>query len=89
MGDTDRLRRGEAGGIRRRSASPAPPPDLCSNICSTLLQGSLLSLGSVKWQFRKVASLGLRRGLIDVVQPANVAALAETRPTQADTGTRP
>jgi hypothetical protein len=88
MRDTDRLRRGEAGGVRRRSASPAPPPDSCSNICSTLLQGNSPRLGPVKWQFRKVASLGPRRGLMDVVQLADLAALAEARPMQADTGTR-
>jgi hypothetical protein len=78
MDNMDRLRRGEAGGVRRRHASPVPPPDPCSNMCSTLLKVNPLRLGCVKCQSRKGAGLGSHRGLMGAVRPVDTTRFAGT-----------
>ena len=74
-----RLRRGEAGGVRWRRASPAPPPDVCSNIRSILLKVNPLGLGCVKWQSGQCRQVGACRGVMRGMHPGDAVRMAGIR----------
>jgi hypothetical protein len=78
MGGTGRLRRGEAGGARRRRASPASPPGPCSNICSTPVQGNPPRLSAVKSPFAPARISMSGRGLMRTVHVDDVVGFVVT-----------